>query len=53
MIEFSNVRCSINKTLTQYTNPSLFTTTDEDASIAVLGAAVDLSIGDPKIFYQV
>eukprot|EP00057_Strongylocentrotus_purpuratus_P017136 XP_011671610.1 PREDICTED: uncharacterized protein LOC105441809 [Strongylocentrotus purpuratus] len=52
MIEFSNVRCSINKTLTQYTNPSLFTTSDEDASIAVLGAAVDLSIGDPKIFYQ-
>ncbi|XP_030844962.1 mucin-like protein isoform X1 [Strongylocentrotus purpuratus] len=52
MIEFSNVRCSIDKSLTQYTNPSLFTATDNDASIAVLGAAVDLSIGDPKMFYQ-
>eukprot|EP00057_Strongylocentrotus_purpuratus_P031924 XP_786106.3 PREDICTED: mucin-4 [Strongylocentrotus purpuratus] len=52
MIEFSNDKCSIDKSLTQYTNPSLFTTTHGDASVAVLGAAVDLSIGDPKIFYQ-
>eukprot|EP00057_Strongylocentrotus_purpuratus_P021203 XP_011675677.1 PREDICTED: uncharacterized protein LOC105443779 [Strongylocentrotus purpuratus] len=52
MIEFSNDKCSIDKSLVRYTNPSLFTTTDGDASVAVLGAAVDLSIGDPKIFYQ-
>ncbi|XP_030845205.1 mucin-4-like [Strongylocentrotus purpuratus] len=50
MIEFSNDKCSIDKSMTQYTNPRLFT--GGEASIAVLGAAVDLSIGDPKIFYQ-
>ncbi|XP_063971397.1 fibrillin-2-like isoform X3 [Lytechinus pictus] len=51
MIEFSNQACSQNRSMIQYTNPSLFMTTD-DAAIAVLGAPVDLSIGDPKIFYQ-